>query len=267
MSDTHAHRVEIDGRGVARITLDRPEAHNAFDAALIAGLADTLDRMARDGSVRIVVLAAAGPSFSAGADVNWMREQAGYDEARNLADARKLARLMRTLDRLPKPTIARVQGAALGGGVGLVACCDIAVAAQGASFALSEVKLGLIPAVVSPYVIAAIGARAARRLFLTAERFDAEEARRLGLVHEVVDAAVLDARIDEIVALLLANAPEAVAEAKELIFAVAARPFDDALVEETARRIARRRASAEGKEGLAAFLAKRKPSWQKPGGG
>jgi len=174
---------------------------------------------------------------------------------------------MRTLDRLPKPTIARVQGAALGGGVGLVACCDIAVAAQGASFALSEVKLGLIPAVVSPYVIAAIGARAARRLFLTAERFDAEEARRLGLVHEVVDAAVLDARIDEIVALLLANAPEAVAEAKELIFAVAARPFDDALVEETARRIARRRASAEGKEGLAAFLAKRKPSWQKPGGG
>jgi methylglutaconyl-CoA hydratase len=262
MAETQAHRLEIDPRGVARVTLTRPEKHNAFDAQVIVGLTQAFTALAASPTVRVVLLEAEGPSFSAGADLDWMREQAEYDDARNLADARQLARLMRVLNTLPKPTIARVQGPAYGGGVGLVACCDIAVATNHAVFSLTEVKLGIVPAVISPYVIAAIGPRAARRLFLTAERIDAAEARRLGLVHEVVPSVEIDKRIEEILTFLLANGPEAMTAAKDLVFAIADRPIDDALVEETARRIAQRRASAEGKEGISAFLAKRKPSWR-----
>jgi len=263
---TPSHRVEIDARGVARVTLTQAEKHNAFDAAMIAGLTESFVKLGADPMVRVVVLAGEGASFSAGADLNWMREQADYDQARNLADAKKLAALMHTLDRLPKPTIARVHGPAHGGGVGLVACCDIAVAIPAATFSFAEVKLGLIPAVISPYVIAATGPRWARRLFLTAERFDAGQAQVAGLIHEVVRANQLDERINNIVSVLLSNAPEAMAEAKDLVFAVAGRALDGAIMDDTARRIAERRASAEGKEGVAAFLTKRKPSWIKSGG-
>jgi methylglutaconyl-CoA hydratase len=255
------HCVEIDERGVARLTLARPEVHNAFNDALIAALTQSLEELAGNAAVRAVVLAAEGKSFSAGADLNWMKAMAGYDEARNLADARGLSRLLWTLDRLPKPTIARVQGAALGGGVGLVACCDIVVASRNASFTLSEVKLGLIPATIGPYVAAAIGERACRRYFLTAERIFAEEALRLGLVHRVVESDELDRAVAELLAALLANGPAAVAAAKELIFAVGRRPVDAAVMEETARRIAAIRVSPEGREGIAAFLEKRKPGW------
>ncbi|HEY1720789.1 MAG TPA: enoyl-CoA hydratase/isomerase family protein [Magnetospirillaceae bacterium] len=262
IDEAPAHRLEIDPRGVARVTLARAEKHNAFDAATITGLTDAFSALAASPTVRVIILQADGPSFSAGADLDWMREQAEYDASRNLGDARKLAKLMRVLNTLPKPTIARVQGPAYGGGVGLVACCDIAIATNHAVFSLTEVKLGLIPSVISPYVIAAIGPRAARRLFLTAERIDAAEAHRLGLVHEVVPTIEIDSRIEELLNFLLSNGPEAMAAAKDLVFTVTDRPVDDALVEETARRIAYRRASAEGKEGVDAFLAKRKPSWR-----
>jgi methylglutaconyl-CoA hydratase len=211
--------------------------------------------------VRVVVLAAEGKSFSAGADLNWMKRMARYSEAENLRDAMQLAGLMRTLDRLHKPTIARVQGAAFGGGVGLVACCDLAVAAREAQFCLSEVLLGLIPAVISPYVVQAIGARAARRYFLTAERFGAEEARRLGLVSEVVDAGNLDETVGAFAAHLVRGGPHAIASAKDLIHAVSDRPIEMPVVEDTARRIAQQRASAEGREGVAAFLEKRPAAW------
>jgi len=258
------HRVvDIDGRGVARLTLARPEVHNAFNDLLIAELTESLERLGADPAVRAVVLAAEGKSFSAGADLNWMKAMAGYDEAQNLADARKLSRLLWTLDRLPKPVIGRVQGAALGGGVGLVACCDIVVASRGASFTLSEVKLGLIPAAIGPYVAAAIGERACRRYFLTAERIPAEEALRLGLVHRLAEPEGLDAAIEELLAALLANGPAALAAAKDLIFAVGARPVDAGVMEETARRIAALRASPEGREGIGAFLEKRKPGWNR----
>jgi len=255
-------KLDCDDRGVARITMDRPEVHNAFNQAFIAALTAMLEQVGADPAVRAVVLAASGKSFSAGADLNWMQAMAGYDEAQNLADAEGLARLMRTLDRLPKPVIGRVQGPAFGGGVGLVACCDIAVGAVSASFALSEVKLGLIPAVISPYVTAAIGERQARRYFLTAERFDAAEALRIGLLHQVVPDQELDAAVAALVAALAGNGPAAVAAAKDLIFAVGRRPTDAAVVAETARRIARIRASAEGREGIAAFLERRKAGWQ-----
>ena len=255
-------KLDRGDRGVARITMDRPEVHNAFNQAFIAALTAMLEEVGADPAVRAVVLGASGRSFSAGADLNWMQAMAGYDEAQNLADAEGLARLMRTLDRLPKPVIGRVQGPAFGGGVGLVACCDIAVGAASASFALSEVKLGLIPAVISPYVIAAIGERQARRYFLTAERFDAAEALRIGLLHQVVPDQELDAAVAALVAALAGNGPAAVAAAKDLIFAVGRRPTGEAVVAETARRIARIRASAEGREGIAAFLARRKAGWQ-----
>jgi methylglutaconyl-CoA hydratase len=260
------HRVEVDPRGVARITLTRPETHNEFDASLVADLTGSLGALATDAAVRVVILAGEGPSFSAGANLEWMRAQAKQGEADNIDDARKLGELMLALDRLPKPTIARVHGPVHGAGVGLVACCDIAIATPAANFSFADVKLGLIPAVISPYVIAAIGPRWARRLFLTAERFDAVQAQWTGLVHEIVKPRELDWRIGNIVSVLLSNAPEAMAEAKELIFAMAAHPFDQSMVDNSAGRVARRRASAEGREGLAAFLAKRKPSWQRPDG-
>src|SRR3954454_15470507 len=207
------------------ITLNRPERHNAFDDALIVELTDALRAMEGDDSVRVVVLSGAGKSFSAGADLNWMKRMAGYSKDDNVRDAMGLGALMRTLAFMPKPTIARVHGAAYGGGVGLVACCDIAVALQSATFSLSEVKLGLIPAVISPYVVAAMGSRAARRYFLTGERFDATEAHRIGLVHSVVaDETSLDEAIDQIVISLLAGGPVAQSEAKQLIAAVVNRP-------------------------------------------
>jgi len=246
---------------VGRITLNRPDRHNAFDDAVIAELADMLDRIAADPAVRVVVLAANGKSFSAGADLGWMKRTAAYSVADNEADARVLADMLSRLDRLPKPTVALVQGGAYGGGVGLVAACDMAIAADNAQFCLSEVKLGLIPSVISPYVLAAMGSRAARRYFLTAERFDAAEAHRLGLVHEVAPAADLAAAGDRLIACLLAAGPEALARAKQLIADVAGRPVDAGLKTETARRIAAARASAEGREGIAAFLERRKPSW------
>ena len=257
------HRVEIDERGVARLTLARSEVHNAFNDALIAALTQSLEEIGANAAVRAVVLAAEGKSFSAGADLNWMKAMAGYDEVRNLADAKALSRLLWTLDRLPKPTIGRVQGAALGGGVGLVACCDMVVASRNASFTLSEVKLGLIPATIGPYVVAAIGERACRRYFMTAERISADEALRLGLVHRLVEPEGLDQAIEDLLGALLANGPAALAAAKDLIFAVGGRPVDAAVMDDTARRIAAARASPEGREGIAAFLEKRKPGWQR----
>ncbi len=251
----------IDDRGVAAVTLSRPELHNAFDEGLIAGLAEALGRLADDPAVRVVLLRAEGKSFSAGADLNWMRRMAGYGEAENLADAERLAALMAALDRLPRPTVAVVQGAAFGGGVGLIAACDMAVASEAASFSLSEVKLGLIPAVISPYVVDAIGVRAARRYMLTGERFDAATARRLGLVNEVVPADALEAAVERLVTALLACGPEAVAQCKDLIARVARGPIDQAMIADTAQRIARIRATDEGREGVAAFLEKRKPGW------
>ncbi len=251
----------IDDRGVATVTLSRPELHNAFDEGLIAGLAEALGRLAEDPAVRVVLLRAESKSFSAGADLNWMRRMAGYGEAENLADAERLAALMAALDRLPRPTVAVVQGAAFGGGVGLIAACDMAVASEAASFSLSEVKLGLTPAVISPYVVNAIGVRAARRYMLTGERFDAATAHRLGLVHQVVPADALDAAAETLTATLLACGPEAITECKALIARVARGRIDAALIADTAHRIARIRVTAEAREGIAAFLEKRKPDW------
>jgi len=246
---------------VGRITLNRPDRHNAFDDEVIAELADMLDRVAADPEIKIVILAANGKSFSAGADLGWMKRSAAYSVADNEADALALADMLFKLDTLPKPTVALVQGGAYGGGVGLVAACDMAIAADNALFCLSEVKLGLIPSVISPYVLASMGARAARRYFLTAERFDAAEAHRLGLVHDVVPAHHLAAAGDRLMAYLLAGGPAALAKAKQLIAHVAGRPIDSELRRETARRIAEARASAEGQEGIAAFLERRKPHW------
>jgi len=246
---------------VARLRLDRPELHNAFDAALISALTDALGQLAEDTQLRVVVLEGSGRSFSAGADLNWMRGMAGADEAANREDALALARLMRALDELPKPTIARVHGAALGGGVGLVACCDIAIGVPEAKFGLTEARLGLLPAVISPYVIAAIGSRQARRWFATGEVFDARAALRMGLLHEVVPAADLDDAVQRQVSLLLKAGPVATAQAKTLVRSVQAHVDRDALDAATADLIAALRVSPEGQEGLAAFLDKRPPAW------
>ena len=246
---------------VARLRLDRPQLHNAFDAALIAALTDALALLGADPQVRVVVLEGAGASFSAGADLNWMRGMAAASEAENRDDALALARLLRTLDALPKPTIARVHGAAFGGGVGLVAACDIAIGVPEAKFGLTESKLGLLPAVISPYVIAAIGARQARRWFATAEIFDAGEARRIGLLHEVVDATALDTAVQRQIDLLLKAGPVAAASAKALVRDVVAGNDAVAIDQANAALIARLRVSAEGQEGIGAFLEKRKPAW------
>lgn len=254
--------VAVDVRdGVALLALARPEVHNAFDEVMVAELTATLEALDRDRAVRAVVLMGQGRSFCAGADLAWMRKMAGYGHDENVADARGLAEMLRALAHLSKPTIARVHGAAFGGGVGLVACCDIAVATQQATFALSEAKLGLVPATISPYVIEAIGARHARRYFLTAERFTAAEAYRIGLVHDIVTDEELDARVNEILGHLLVAGPCAQAEAKSLIRGVAHRRIDDELVAGTAECIAVVRASAEAREGVAAFLSKREPKW------
>lgn len=253
----------IDDLGRATLTMNRPEIHNAFDDDLIALMTQQLRRLEADDSVRVVFLAASGKSFSAGADLGWMRRMADYTREENLADALGLASLMNTLNCLKKPTVAVVQGAAYGGGVGLVACCDVAIASRRASFCLSEVKLGLIPAVISPYVVEAIGPRAARRYFQSAEVFDAAEAHRLGLVHEIVAEENLEATADRIFGALMKNGPFAMAAAKELVARVSSGPIDETMIRDTAERIAGTRASAEGKEGLSSFLEKRKPFWVK----
>ncbi len=250
---------------IGLVTMNRPERHNAFDDALVAELTEALRSMEAEEGVRVVVLSGAGKSFSAGADLHWMRRMASYSMDENRRDSMALASLMRTLAHLAKPTVARVQGPAYGGGVGLVACCDVAIAAQNATFALTEAKLGLIPAVISPYVVAAIGERAARRYFLSAERIGAVEACRLGLVHEVAASeGDLDEKIGIVVDSMLACGPVAQREAKALIRAVANRPVTSELLQDTAERIAKLRASPEGREGIAAFLEKRRPSWVPP---
>ncbi|HSR64042.1 MAG TPA: enoyl-CoA hydratase-related protein [Xanthomonadaceae bacterium] len=258
MSDPLLVQVEA---GIARLRLNRPALHNAFDAALIAMLTDALARVGADPGVRAVVLEGEGASFSAGADLNWMRGMASASEADNRDDALALARLMRALDELPRPTIARVHGAAFGGGVGLVACCDIAIGAPEAKFGLTESRLGLLPAVISPYVISAIGARQARRWFATAEIFDAREAHRIGLLHEVVEAEALDRAVQRQLDLLRKAGPRAAAAAKALVRRVAAGGGGAAVDAANADLIAALRVSAEGQEGLSAFLDKRRPAW------
>ena len=257
-----ALHLHLDGP-VARLRLARPEVHNAFDAGLIAGLTDALHSVAADASVRVLVLEADGASFSAGADLNWMRGMAAASEAANREDSLALARMMRMLDELPKPTIARVQGAAFGGGVGLVACCDIAIAVPEAKFGLTEAKLGLLPAVISPYVVAAIGARQARRLFLTAEVIEAPEAQRIGLLHQCVPAAELDTAVERQLHWLAKGGPVAQHEAKRLALRMAGMEAaaQEAIDRDNAALIARLRVSAEGQEGLGAFLDKRAARW------
>lgn len=248
---------------IARITLNRPGVHNAFDDALIAALIDALAEAEADSGVRLVVLSGEGASFSAGADLNWMRGMAVASEADNLADSLRLARLMRTLNFLSKPTIARVNGSAYGGGVGLVACCDLAIGVEGAKFSLSEVKLGLVPAVISPYVIAAIGLRHARRLFVSGEVFDAAQAERIGLLHETVPADELDAAVERAAHFLAKGGPLAQAEAKRLALRMAGLTPETAeqIDARNAALIARLRVSAEGQAGLGAFLDKQAPPW------
>ncbi len=255
------NRFTVEARDdIAWLTLARPEKHNAFDDQLIADLTAAFSQLDRDESIRAIILCAEGKSFSAGADANWMRRMAGYSEAENLADAQALAGLMETIDRLSKPVVARVQGPAIGGGVGLVACSDIVIAVDSAFFQLSEVRLGLTPATISPYVVRAIGGRAARRYFLTAERIDAPTAQDLGLVHEVVAADALDSAVAGIIAHLRKGGRQAQATSKHLVELV--RETDPSIVRTaTAEQIASVRVGAEAQEGLAAFLEKRKPAW------
>lgn len=255
--------VEVGPSGVATLTLNRPEVHNAFDADLIAAIARELERLEGNATLRAVVLAANGKSFSAGADLNWMRRTAEASIEENRAEARAMAEMLQRLDRLEKPTLAVVQGAALGGGVGLVAACDVAIAAESAVFGLTEARLGLAPAVVAPYVIRAIGARAARRYFLTAERFAAMEAKAIGLVHEVAPVEALGALRDRVLAALAEGGAQAQAGAKRAIERYRGRAIDEELIEDAVNLIAGLRASPEGREGIAAFLEKRPPAWRR----
>ena len=246
---------------VARVMLARPEVRNAFNDALIAELADTFAALAHDASVRAVVLGGEGKAFCAGADLGWMRSMADYTWEENRGDAAKLAEMLYTLYSCPLPVVGRIHGDCYAGGMGLAAACDVLVAAEGVTFCLSEARLGLMPATIAPYVVRALGEQAARRYFVTAERFDAATAHRLGFVHEVVPPAALDTRVDEIVAALVANGPMAVKACKRLVQDVAHRPITPELRADTARRIADIRASAEGREGVQSFLHKRPPSW------
>ena len=253
--------IELNGP-VATVWMNRPDLHNAFDENLIAELTAACTALDADPDVRVVILAGRGKSFCAGADLNWMKRAITNNPQENLQDAHAFARLMRTLNELSKPTIARVHGPAFGGGVGLIAACDIALATYDAQFALTEVKLGILPAVVAPYLMAAIGERQCRRYLLSAERFSAAEAYRIGLVHEIVPGEEeLDEAIGEIIDSLLKNGPNAQAECKALLRIIAGQPIDDATVEETTQRAAIVRSTPEGHEGLSAFLEKRKPNW------
>ena len=253
-----AKNLEVTIRNpVALVTLNRPEVRNAFDDTLIAALTRALERLDADKSVRAIVLMGNGPAFCAGANLNWMKRMAGYTERQNLEDARALAGMLRTLDRLSKPTIARVHGPAFAGGVGLVAACDIAIGSVAAEFCLSEVKLGLTPATISPYVVRAMGERAAHRYFLSGEVFTAAEAYRLGLLSDLAQPAELDNAINELLGHLVSGGSAAQAEIKDLIRAVSRGPIGDAMIEDTARRIAKVRVSPEGRKGIASFLAKK----------
>ena len=258
--------VEVDNRGVATVTLNRPEKHNAFDDSVIAELTKAFQDINQMSHARVLVLASNGKSFSAGADLAWMKRMASYSYEENLADAEALAEMLRTLNFMSIPTIAKVQGAAFGGAVGLVACCDMAVASDRASFCLSEVKLGLIPATISPYVVDAIGARASRRYFQTAERFSAEQAKDLGLVSEIADMEQLNDQVEALIGALLSNGPVAMAAAKQLVFDVqnfapTEQALNNPLIKDTSERIAAIRVSEEGQEGLTAFFDKRKAAW------
>ena len=257
---TQALNVAVNDR-IARITLTRPEVRNAFNDEVIQQLKTAFKSVGANSDVRAVVLAAEGPAFCAGADLNWMRRMADYTRDENLADAGQLAAMLKAIYECPKPTIAAVQGDVFAGGMGLVAACDMAVSVRTATYCLSEVKLGLIPATISPYVIRAMGARAAHRYFLTAERFSAEEAHRIGFVHELADADALDAKVAELAAALVSASPAAVRACKRLVQDVAEREIDAALIAATVEGIADIRASDEGREGVASFLQKRKPAW------
>ncbi|PCI58962.1 MAG: gamma-carboxygeranoyl-CoA hydratase [Gammaproteobacteria bacterium] len=253
---------KVDTQGVATVTLNNPDKHNAFDDQIIASLTTIFNDIAQRDDIRLMILSSTGKSFSAGADLAWMKRMAGYSYEDNLKDANALANMLKALNFLPQPTIAKIQGAAFGGAVGLASCCDIVIAASKASFCLSEVKLGLIPATISPYVVNAIGLKACRRYFQTAERFFADKAQQLGLVDEVVALENLDIEVDKMVTTLLNNAPIAVRAAKQLAFDVAYQSIDTALLQDTSERIAKLRVSSEGQEGLGAFFEKRNPAWQ-----
>ncbi len=246
---------------VATVTLNRPDVRNAFNEQTIAEITLAFDSLGRNDIVRAIVLAANGPAFCAGADLNWMKKMAGYTHAENNADALQLAEMLRTIYLCPKPVVAKVQGDCYAGGMGLVAACDIVITAEESNFCLSEVKLGLIPATISPYVIKAMGENAARRYFLTAERFSAREALRIGFAHEAVPADALDAKTAEVVKALVTNSPNAVQQAKALVRDVAGKPVTQELLADTAERIAHIRASEQGREGVQSFLEKRKPNW------
>lgn len=260
MSSSSNLNVSYEGP-VARITLTQPDIRNAFSDEVIAEITAAFAEVGARADVRAVVLAAQGPAFCAGANLHWMRRMADYTHEENLQDAAKLAEMLRVIYECPKPTIARVQGDVYAGGMGLVAACDMAVAVDTAGFCLSEVKLGLIPATISPYVIRAMGARAAHRYFLTAERFDAADALRIGFVHEVVVADQLDTKVDELLKALTSASPNAVRACKKLVIDVAEREINAALIAATVDGIAEIRASGEGKEGVQSFLNKRKPAW------
>lgn len=264
-SDTRFESIELEcAGGVAVVTLARTQVRNAFNEAMIAELTQAFLDLGADASVRAIVLAAKGPAFCAGADLDWMRRMSGYSLDENRRDARLLADMLRTIYECPKPTVARVQGDAYAGGMGLLAACDIAIAASSAGFCLSETRLGLIPATIGPYVIRAMGANAARRYFLTAEKFDAAQAHRIGLIHEVAPLEELDTKTGALLDALMATSDHAVSAAKQLVRDLVGRPIDDALVADTAERIAQIRASDDGREGIASFLGKRKPRWAAP---
>lgn len=259
---TNQVKTEIDERGVATVTLNRPDKHNAFGAELIGELTEKLKNLTNNGRVRVVVLTGSGETFSSGADLHWMRSMVNYSEQENLEDALRLAELLDALSDLPKPAIARINGSAFGGALGLISCCDIAVCVPSARFALSEVRLGLAPAVISPYVITAIGSRQARRFMQSAERFDAATAKEIGLVHVVAEEEGLDAAVDRQIAWLLKAGPNALAASKQLTELWARHASDrERLRTETAKIIARLRVSNEGQEGVNAFLEKRNPRW------
>ena len=247
--------------GAATVTLNRPEVRNAFNDEVIAEMTAVFSELAEREEVRCIVLAGNGPAFCAGADLNWMKRMAGYTLKQNYADAKALADMLKTLDRMSKPTIARVHGPAFAGGVGLVAACDIAVGTVEAEFALTEAKLGLSPATISPYVVRAMGERMAHRYFLTAEKFSAAEAYRIGLLSELCLPNELDAKINELLGHIVMGGKEALREIKDLIRAVSRGPINDPMIDDTAKRIAAIRVSKEGREGIASFLGKRKPSW------
>jgi methylglutaconyl-CoA hydratase len=258
---TSTLRIDRDG-AVARVFLNRPEVRNAFNDGVIAELTGTFRALASEPGLRAVVLGGEGKAFCAGADLTWMRGMADYSWEQNRADAEGLAEMLWTIYSCPIPVVGRIQGDAYAGGVGLAACCDIVVAAEGVHFCLSEAKIGLLPATIAPYVIRALGEQASRRYFVSAERFSAATAQALGLVHELVAPDALDAKVNEIVGTLVANGPAAVKACKRLVQDLAGRPIDEALRADTARRIADIRASDEGKEGVQAFLGKRAPGWQ-----